>query len=285
MGQAGGLGPPRGLPIDHGRGEVRRVRLSDLDPDAHLGDASRKQRYVDAVFETVAPGYDRFTRLFSFGMDGAWKRELARWAREVTGPDDLVLDLACGTGDLLDAVGVGPRLVVGIDPNAAMLRIARRRSARTAGPPANAMSSAHRPAGPSARLMRADMMSLPVADRIAAAVTVGYGFRNVPDAVAAIREVARVVRPGGWLFDLDFFLPDHPGWRRVYLSYLRTAGRIVGRLRHAEPEAYGYIARSLARWVTPRAFQDMLQSTGFRLERVRRHLGGGICLHAARCVS
>jgi len=249
------------------------VRLSDLDPDAHLGDPFRKQRYVDAVFETVAPDYDRFTRLFSLGMDGAWKRVLARWVVAVARPDDLVLDLACGTGDLMEAVGrAGPRLVVGIDPNAAMLAIARRRSAR-------------RPVGPSARLMRADLMSLPVRDGTVAAVTVGYGLRNVPDAAAALREVARVLRPGGWLFDLDFFLPDRPAWRRLYLWYLRRAGRVVGRLWHAEPEAYGYIERSLVRWVTPGAFEVMLRSAGFRVERVRRHLGGGICLHAARRAS
>jgi demethylmenaquinone methyltransferase/2-methoxy-6-polyprenyl-1,4-benzoquinol methylase len=256
------------------------VRLSDLDPVSHLRDPRRKQRYVTALFDAIAPGYDRFTRLFSFGMDGAWKRRLAAWAVELVPPGGVVLDLACGTGDVLEAVrrtggqavSLPPRMIVGLDPSAAMLAVASRR-----------VASADRPSAfPPVRLLRADMMSLPVADRAAAAVTVGYGFRNTPDAAAALRGVARVLEPGGWLFDLDFFVPEHRGWRRLYLWYLRVTGRAVGRWWHGEPEAYGYIARSLEGWLTPVEFQALLRGAGFRVERVVRYWGGGICLHAAR---
>ena len=124
-------------------------------------------------------------------------------------------------------------------------------------------------------------MALPLADGAVAAATVAYGFRNVPEAGAALAEVARVVRPGGWLFDLDFFLPVSPAWRRVFRWYLRGAGRAVGAWWHRDPEAYGYIARSLDRWVTPPAFRSLLARSGFRVERVRPYLGGGICLHGA----
>ena len=273
------------------------MRLSELDPESHLRDPHRRQRYVTTLFDTIEPGYDRFTRLFSFGMDRAWKRQLADWAGAVVRPGDLVLDLACGTGDVLEAMGRGnerprggdragiPVRLVGVDPSGGMLRIARRRFARDGREDSHSPSpDAPIPSPPplSISLLRADMMSLPVADGAAAAVTVGYGFRNTPDAAGALQEVARVLRPGGWLFDLDFFRPERPGWRRLYLWYLRVAGRAVGRRWHAEPEAYGYIARSLEHWMTPPEFARALGSAGFQVERIRRHFGGGICLHAAR---
>jgi len=229
------------------------------------------------VFATVAPSYDRFTRVFSFGMDARWKRQLAAWVAEVVAPDDVVMDLACGTGDVIEAVGrarasggQGPPVMMGLDPNAPMLRLARERLGR--------------PAQPRPRLLRADLMALPIAGGSVAAVTVAYGFRNVPDARAALTDVARVVRPGGWLFDLDFFRPERPRWRRLYLWYLRAAGRAAGRWWHGEAETYGYLGRSLERWVTPTDFQSLLGDTGFRVDRVVRHLGGGICLHRARRV-
>lgn len=253
------------------------MRLRQLDPDAHLGDPARKQRYVTAVFDTVAPSYDRFTRMFSFGMDARWKRRLAGWVAAVVRPGDVVVDLACGTGDVAVAAaraagrpeggGRGsPDAVrfVGMDPNGRMLAAAKRRGDR------------------SVALLRADLLAIPCADQSVAAVTVAYGFRNVPDAGAALAEVARVLRPGGWLFSLDFFLPEPPWWRAAFLSYLRLAGRAVGAWWHGEPEAYGYVARSLEPWVTAAAFGAVLERAGFRVAGVVPQLGGGIGLHRAQ---
>ncbi len=248
------------------------MALGDLDPGLHLGDPARKQRYVTTVFDTIAPRYDRFTRWFSFGMDRGWKRQLAGWAAVALADDGVLLDLACGTGDLARAVhgGDGPagggRTWLGLDPSREMLRIA----------------AVRRSAHPAFHLIRGDMMAIPLPARSVDVVTVGYGFRNTPEVRGALGEVARVLRPGGWLFDLDFFKPTPRAWRRLYLWYLRRAGRLVGQWWHGEPEAYGYIARSIERWLTPGEFRAALVSAGFAVERCAEKLGGGICLHGAR---
>jgi demethylmenaquinone methyltransferase/2-methoxy-6-polyprenyl-1,4-benzoquinol methylase len=244
------------------------MALGDLDPGLHLGDPARKQRYVTTVFDTIAPRYDRFTRWFSFGMDRGWKRQLAGWATAALADGGVLLDLACGTGDLALALARrdGGPMLIALDPSGAMLRIA----------------SARRSTGAPVRLIRGDMMAIPLPARSVDVVTVGYGFRNTPNVQGALAEVARVLRPGGWLFDLDFFKPAPRVWRCLYLWYLRRAGRLVGRWWHGEPEAYGYIARSIERWLTPGEFRAALASAGFSVERCAEKLGGGICLHGAR---
>jgi demethylmenaquinone methyltransferase/2-methoxy-6-polyprenyl-1,4-benzoquinol methylase len=144
------------------------------------------------------------------------------------------------------------------------------------------LASARPPVDPPVRLIRGDMMAMPLPEESVDVVTGGYGFRNAPDVGGALAEVARVLKPGGWLFDLDFFQPPAHRWRRLYLWYLRRAGRLVGRWWHDEPEAYGYIARSIEGWLTPGAFRAALLVAGFSIGRQAEKLGGGIGLHAAQ---
>jgi demethylmenaquinone methyltransferase/2-methoxy-6-polyprenyl-1,4-benzoquinol methylase len=153
--------------------------------------------------------------------------------------------------------------------------------ARAAAPPGE-KAAIGGSAGPPVRLARADMLAIPLRSGSAAVVTVGYGFRNVPDLAGALGEVHRVLRPGGRLVSLDFFVPEGVRWRGVFLWYLRWAGRLVGRWWHGEPEAYGYIARSLDGWLTPRGFSQALDEAGFTNERTELRLSGGVCLHGAR---
>jgi demethylmenaquinone methyltransferase/2-methoxy-6-polyprenyl-1,4-benzoquinol methylase len=282
------------------------MSLRDLDLESHLRDPAKKQRYVTTLFDTIAPTYDRFTRWFSFGMDAGWKRELARWAVEVMPAGGILLDLACGSGDVGRAVerygGKGGRdgrdgqdgqdgrggpsiRVIGIDPSAEMLRLAlRRQGGRAAGRQEAASTHYRHTALPPYRLLRADMMAIPLPDVSVDVVTVAYGFRNTPDSRGALVEAARVLRPGGWLFSLDFYRPKRRPWGALYLGYLRVAGAAYGWLWHREPDAYGYIAKSLEGWMTAPDFERALEAVGFRVARAGRKLGGGICLHGARLV-
>ncbi|MBE0594583.1 MAG: ubiquinone/menaquinone biosynthesis methyltransferase [Gemmatimonadales bacterium] len=243
--------------------------LPRLDLDEHLEDPAIKQRFVTTMFEVIAPRYDRFTRVFSYGMDRGWKRRLLGELQSCKG-HPLIVDLACGTGDLafMSAAAVPTASVVGLDLARRMVR--------------SAASAARRSAATRVRFAVGDMTRLPLPDASADAVTVGYGVRNAPTPTVAIAEIARVLKPGGLLLTLDFYRPPHRLWRRVFLAYVRTAGNLVGWLWHGLPVAYGYIAPSVERYLTCEEFSALLRAHGFEVTRTDRRLLGGIGLHVAR---
>lgn len=249
--------------------EPDRPRLRDLDAERHLRDPRIKQRYVTTMFDLIAPKYDRFTRWFSYGMDRWWKREMLDVVGAVAPPAPVILDIACGTGDLAEGAAAHRRrgVVIGVDPSRRMLEHGRQRIQR---------------AGGVVRFCLADMTLLPAADQSVDLVTVGYGLRNAPDFRVALGEIARVLKRDGRLVSLDFYQPENPVWGELYVWYLSTAGNVYGWLWHREPAAYGYIARSVRHFVTVSAFNRILEETGFAVERVRRKLLGGIGIHVAR---
>lgn len=250
--------------------EGRWPTLRGLDLEDHLRNPAIRQRYVTTLFDLVAPRYDRFTRVFSFGMDRGWKRQLVAWLASFVPRDGIVLDLACGTGDLaLAAAALVPDgRVTGVDGSVSMIKLARARSPQ--------------PRSGRIDLFVGDMVHVPVRDASVDAVTVGYGFRNIWDRGAALDEIGRALKPGGGLLTLDFYRPSHAVWRGLFLHYLRFAGNVVGWLWHREPVAYGYIAASIEHFMSHEAFSTALHERGFVVERVRPKLWGGICLHLAR---
>lgn len=262
-----------------GRGPGRAT--APVPRAAQLDDPARRDAYVAEIFDLIAPRYDRFTRWFSYGMDAAWKRELRRLAAAALGArttpgDPLVLDLACGTGDLAIAVqSCAPRgTFVGLDISQPMLEHAKRRARAEAPPPAAADGGI--------RFVAADMTRLPIASASAALVTAGYGLRNAPRLGDALDEIRRVLQPGGHVVTLDFFLPAWPVWRTLFLGYLAVAGWIYGWLWHRRPDAYVYIPRSIRRFVTAATYEAELRVRGFEVIASRRRLLGAVVVHAAR---
>lgn len=239
--------------------------LNRQDVDAVVRDASRKQAFVTPMFEHVAPRYDDFTRLFSFGMDRRWKDTLIALA-VARGLEGRVADLACGTGDLgLRVLAARPNArMVGIDAAARMVELARARS------------------NGCATFDVGDLSATGLATGSMDAVTAGYAYRNVASLDDALAETARILRPGGVLATLDFYRPESLLWRRLFLSYLRTAGNLVGWWWHRAPVIYGYIAASIDAWVSIPAFERRLAQHGFEVLERRRHLGGGVAIHVAR---
>jgi ubiquinone/menaquinone biosynthesis methyltransferase len=232
-----------------------------------LSDPALKQQFVTPLFDIVAPRYDQFTRWFSFGLDRRWKTLLLGELAAYVNAGTHALDLACGTGDLALALAVMGAQVTGIDASARMIAHARLRgSSAPQGAP---------------QFVVGDMTMLDVADESIDVVTAGYALRNVPDFRRALREIARVLHPGGRLLTLDFYRPTGAVWRRAFLTYLSVAGNAVGWLWHGEPVVYGYIARSIDHFVSIDEFNAALVETGFRVERVYSRLRGGIAVHHA----
>lgn len=229
-------------------------------PDAKL-------RYVRRLFATIADRYDLITVLLSFGRDRHWKRRLVSLVDPRSGA--LVLDLACGTGDLAFEAARRGAVVTGVDITPRMIELARRRSQ----------------ARPDVVFSVGDMCALPVASGTFDAVTTGYGLRNVPDLPGALAEIHRVLRPGGTVGSLDFDKPEARWLRTIYLAYLTVVGGALGWLLHRDPDTYRYIPASIRRYPGARGVCDLMRAAGFLDVRHVPVFGGLMAIHLARKAS
>lgn len=227
----------------------------------HIAAKDKKQRYVNRLFDTIAARYDFFTAFMSYGMDRGWKRALIE--RLAPRGDETALDIACGTGDITFALArrLPNGYAVGLDITQAMLRIAERK--RTARHVTNAAFHC------------GDIMRMPFADATFNCITAGYALRNVPDVAAALREIKRVLRPGGRFLSLDFGHPPNRLYRAAYLRYLSIVGAVVGLILHGDADTYRYIPESLKLYPGQRGVQEMMTRAGF-VDTGFRQFGGGI---------
>ncbi len=212
-----------------------------------------KAALVEAMFDRIAPHYDRMNRLLTLRLDQRWRRLAVR--RLAIRPDDVVVDLGCGTGDLCELARDAGARVIGIDVAARMLAVARARRAADA-------------------LLRADAARLPVRDASATVVTSAFALRNFTAIEPVLAEAARVLRPGGRLALLEVDEPRHPLLRWGHALYFRRAVPLVGALL-ADRSAYAYLPRSTAYLPPQRVLLARLAAAGFRgIRKVR--LSGGI---------
>ncbi len=230
----------------------------DLAADPHAADD--KAARVESMFTSIAPRYDLNNRLHSLWRDQAWRRRVVALAA-IT-PEDDVLDLACGTGDLTRLLAMaGPKSVIGMDCTEAMLEVARDKVARD-------KVARRRPAGTQARYVRGDAMAIDLPDASVDVLTMAFGIRNVTDPGVAVGECARVLRPGGRLLILEFSTPRR--WLPRMLNALysrhimpRTATAISG----DRSGAYHYLPRSVQTFADPANLAAMIGSRGFAVRR------------------
>ena len=214
-----------------------------------------------AMFDRIARRYDLLNRLMSFGMDRRWRKktvaalELGR-GRDA-GADTWVLDLATGTADL--AIDLARRLpairVVGLDPSENMLAVGRIKLAR-------------RHLADRVELVAGDAQALEFADARFAAVTMAFGIRNVPDRAVALREMARVTRPGGRIAILELSTPRRGPIAPLARFHIQQMVPRMGALISGASE-YRYLERSIAAFPAPEEFADLMRGAGIAVIAVR----------------
>jgi demethylmenaquinone methyltransferase / 2-methoxy-6-polyprenyl-1,4-benzoquinol methylase len=228
-----------------------------------------KARRVRGVFDAVAAKYDVMNDLMSFGMHRLWKAYAVAAAQVREG--DRVLDIAAGTGDLTRAFArrVGARgLVLHSDINEAMLRRGRDRLLDE---------------GLLAPSLLADAQALPLPDACMDVVSVAFGLRNMTDKDQALREMARVIKPGGRLLVLEFSKAAAP-LAPVYDWYSFEVLPRLGRWVAGEGESYRYLAESIRMHPDQATLKAMMKAAGFGHVDVHDLAAGVVALHAGvRC--
>jgi len=229
-------------------------------------------------FDAIAPKYDLTNRVLSLGIDLHWRRVAVRLLRGM--PDDgTVLDLACGTCDLALEVlrQRGKARVVGADLSRVMLRLAQKKVAQRFAGRSRAAANG---AGPIS-LVNAPAEALPFADGIFDGAMIGFGIRNVPEFRAGLREMRRVLRPGGRAVILEFSTPPNPVFRAVSDVYLHRLVPRIGALLGGDAEAYRYLPRSIARFPGAEGLAERLRAAGFSRVRFERLAFGVVAVHVA----
>jgi demethylmenaquinone methyltransferase/2-methoxy-6-polyprenyl-1,4-benzoquinol methylase len=212
---------------------------------------------VRRMFDRIAPVYDAMNRVMTAGLDRRWRRITVE---QVVRPGDRVLDACCGTGDLAVAARARGADVVGLDFSERMLERAREKA-------------------PAVEWVRGDMLALPFEDASFDAVTVGFGVRNVEDLDGGLRELRRVLRPGGRLGILEITRPRGalaPFYRLWFDRVVPALGRVL-----PGGAAYTYLPASVRRFPGPEELASRLQAAGFAAVRLRFFAGGIVALHVA----
>jgi demethylmenaquinone methyltransferase/2-methoxy-6-polyprenyl-1,4-benzoquinol methylase len=225
--------------------------------------ARKRGTRVSRMFDRIAPTYDLLNHLLSANVDRAWRKKTVR-ALALTGTERC-LDACTGTGDLAQAlVEGGAGEVVGSDFAPEMVERARAK------------------VGDRARFVVADTTRLPFGDADFDVATVGFGVRNLEDLDAGLRELARVLRPGGRLAVLEFSRPRNPLVRGIYDLYFLLVLPLVGNLVSGGAEnAYAYLPRSVLAFPGPEALSDRLRGAGFGSVRATPLTFGIAHLHLA----
>lgn len=214
------------------------------------------------MFARIAGRYDLLNRTLSLGIDQRWRRAAVARAGELRG--SLVVDACTGTGDLAVLFARAGARVIGVDFTREMLvrgpAKLRDRDAPTA-------------------FVQGDLLRLPLPTGVADVASVAFGIRNVADPHRGLRELARVVRPGGLVLVLEFATPRRGPLAWAYRTYFTRVLPSVGRLVSGDGEAYDYLPRSVLAWPVPRVFQAWMGEAGL-VDCGHRLLTGGIaCLH------
>ena len=225
-----------------------------LGAHGELPTGDSKRRAVEGMFDRLAPSYDRMNRVISLGQDKRWRHHTVDSL--ALPPGSIVLDVACGTGDLCRDLASCGHKPIGIDFSSGMLAAATTR----------------------APLVRGDAAALPFPDASIDGVVCGFALRNFVDLGAVIGECARVLRPGGRIAALDAAVPGSAVLRAGNAVWFRGAVPLLGRVLAHDGDAYSYLPKSTAYLPTPGELLAALHEAGFGGSARRTFTGGSVQL-------
>jgi demethylmenaquinone methyltransferase/2-methoxy-6-polyprenyl-1,4-benzoquinol methylase len=240
------------------------------DQDAARGEAEAA-RWVRGMFGRVAHRYDLANHLLSFQIDRYWRARTVRRTREILlRPEARVLDICCGTGDLLLALAgqaTQGRRVLGSDFCHPMLVAAHAKIARRRAP---------------AVLFESDALALPLRDRSLDLITVAFGFRNLANYEVGLKEMRRVLAPGGMAAILEFSQPPNAAFAAIYNFYARRILPWIGGALSGSRDAYTYLPESVRKFPSAGELAAMMHSAGFAEVSFEYLTGGIVAVHVGR---
>jgi demethylmenaquinone methyltransferase/2-methoxy-6-polyprenyl-1,4-benzoquinol methylase len=231
-------------------------------------EASRKVR---EMFTRIAPRYDLLNHLLSAQMDKRWRARAAEALRPILqNPQAVALDLCCGTGDLAFTLAKGAQArIIGADFSHTMLTRAKEK--------AQSVSNGKAPIP----FLEADALRLPFASGSFDLVTTSFGFRNLANYEDGLREIYRVLAPGGTLGILEFTEPAPGIIGGAYRFYCQKVLPTIGGIISGDPAAYAYLPKSVARFFRPDELAALMKSVGYTSVRYELMMLQSVALHLA----
>jgi demethylmenaquinone methyltransferase/2-methoxy-6-polyprenyl-1,4-benzoquinol methylase len=242
------------------------VKGTQPEGTANEAEASRKVR---EMFTQIAPRYDLLNHVLSLQLDRVWRARTAKIVRPILSRSDaVVLDLCCGTGDLALALARGGSArVIGADFAHPML-----------------VQAAEKGEAAGIRFLEADALRLPFADGSFDLLTAAFGFRNLANYEDGLREMMRVLRPGGTVAILEFTEPPAGVMGGLYRWYFRRVLPWVGGVISGDREAYTYLPRSVAKFFRPAQLGELMRGLGYVGVEYRVWTLGTVALHMGKRV-
>jgi demethylmenaquinone methyltransferase / 2-methoxy-6-polyprenyl-1,4-benzoquinol methylase len=250
---------------------TRGARVSEGTRPEGAANETEAARKVREMFTRIAPRYDLLNHILSLQMDRIWRARTAKILRPILERGDAnVLDLCCGSGDLALALRRrGKARVWGADFAHTMLVRAQ----------SKAVEASAENGAPPIPFVESDALRLPFADASFDLVTVAFGFRNLANYEAGLREIRRVLKTGGTTAILEFTEPK-PGWfGDLYRWYFRFVLPRIGAMISGDKAAYTYLPKSVARFFRPEELKELLAKSGYDGVESRVWTGGTVALH------
>jgi demethylmenaquinone methyltransferase/2-methoxy-6-polyprenyl-1,4-benzoquinol methylase len=267
------MAPPKISPPNAGAVPPKGTRFEGAGSEADAGLAVRD------MFSQIAPRYDLLNHLLSMQLDRVWRRRVARRVRPILLRGDArVLDLCCGTGDLAFSLRRAPGTraqIVGADFSHAML--VRARAKGLDGDSGRRAVPLREPGA--LPVFEADALRMPFADGSFDLVTTAFGFRNLANYEDGLREIFRVLRPGGTVAILEFTEPPPGMMGDLYRWYFRNVLPRIGAFLSGDAKAYSYLPASVSRFFRPAELAGLMTTVGYHGVEYKVWTFGTVALH------